>query len=493
MAMENKGKPVHQENYKEKGKMHRLAEENPQAFLELAERFALKETPDAILRKICTPKLRNAFLMLDPEYAKNHGKSKEHEAMLHMGRKIRSGMGHADKGYSMDSNPKAFDLYLRFRESSSHALKSSKSTTQSEPLAQVVAEIDAMSMETVMFNDAHMLETQMQQLSEIKRCFNSNNDMEDDEDTMSVNSSDNTLDYNVKGAKILLAVVHQTSSSLLKRWLVRYSFKVKKTTNGEEALNLLLGSKYDLVICDGDLDEMDGFKLTEAIQKHEKLENLPVIIMSSLKKAEDAYKVGAKDFLSKPVGKNILLKKVGTVLENAFYKNMVRRVAAITGKSANTLDYDPSKVEIMIVDDDLVTRKILNRWLTTNKYKTVMCKTGVHAWKLIREWAKESKTDVTRMILSDVTMPELSGYKLLEWVISDNNTKHIPLILMSAVHTDHGGKERGILGGSQDFLVKPFTKNVLLNKIKTIMETVIAKRNRRFFDILKTDGVRGRA
>ena len=105
----------------------------------------------------------------------------------------------------------------------------------------------------------------------------------------------------------------------------------------------------------------------------------------------------------------------------------------------------------MVVDDDIVTRKLVSRWLKSQNYKVepffpkfqkqivfifrnsqiVVCKTSFEAWKGIQEWTKETKGKeaITRMILSDVTMPEISGFKLLEWVMSDKTTKHIPVIL----------------------------------------------------------------
>uniref|UniRef100_A0A7S3Z905 Response regulatory domain-containing protein n=1 Tax=Lotharella globosa TaxID=91324 RepID=A0A7S3Z905_9EUKA len=455
----------------------------------LRGRFDAKATPECFNRKLATPKLENAFLMLDPEYAKEEGRSAEHLQMIQRGKKIRSGLGHAADGKILSSsNPKAFDLYMRFRESSSRALKARNPGKREKKIADVVAEIDAMSMETVMYSDAHMLETQIQQLSEIKQCFGGATDAEAMEYNGEV--ADEVVSQSCKNARILLAVSHMSSGALISRWLTRSDFKVKKVKNGEDAWNLLQKNPFDLFVCDANLEKIDGLKITEMTRKSPgAVGYLPIILMSSSKKAEEAYAAGVTDFLSKPVGKNMLLKKVGTVLENAFYKQMIRRFEQITGKNAedSKFEYDPSKVEVMVVDDDMVTRKLVSRWLTTNKYKVVLCKTGVEAWKGIQSWSQEvkGKDDITRMILSDVTMPELSGFKLLEWVMSDKNTKHFPVILMSATTTDHSGIQRSIQTGSQDFLVKPFTKAVLLNKIKTIMETVVARRNERLLQMVR--------
>eukprot|EP00466_Bigelowiella_natans_P011382 jgi/Bigna1/53346/estExt_Genewise1Plus.C_180109 len=366
-------------------------------------------------------------------------------------------------------------------------------------MAEVVAEIDAMSMETVMFSDAHMLETQIQQLIEIKKCFSVEDADGESAGKMSIDNQSGDIVEAVlessKGARILLAVAHRMSSTLISRWLFRSSFKVQKIADGEEAWKLLQSQPFDLFVSDLELPRIGGCDLTRRIRKSENgsLRHIPVILMSSSNAAEKAYASGVTDFLSKPVGKKHLLKKVGTVLENAFYKKMIRNYHEITGNKdeIKEFDYDPSKVEIMVVDDDIVTRKLVGRWLTSSKYKIVACKTGVEAWKAIRKWTNEAKNkEITRMILSDVTMPELSGFKLLEWVMSDQNTKHIPIILMSAVHTSNTGKERSIQSGSQDFLVKPFTKQLLLHKIKTIMETIVSRSNRQISTMLRMQSKR---
>jgi len=453
-------------------------------------RFDTNETPEVFSRNLATPKLQSAFLMLDAEYAKKKGLDKEHEKISQRGAQVRSGMGHANNEMGKDPT-KAFDLYLRFRESSSAALYSGGTRRKAKSMAEVIAEIDAMSMETVMFSDAHMLETQIQQLTEIKKYFTSGDSEEEGGENATIeDKTEEVVLQSSRGARILLAA-HKTSGTLISRWLVRSDFKVKKANDGDQAWKYLQEQTFDLLVCDANLGGHDGLELTEMIRKSEKgLRHMPVILMSSSKLAEQAYSKGVNDFLSKPVGKRHLLKKVGTVLENAFYKRMIRNYQEITGNKGDTkFDYDPSRVEIMIVDDDIVTRKLVSRWLKSTGYKTILCKNGVEAWKGIQGWANEVKTTKThtRMILSDVTMPELSGFKLLEWVMSDKNTKDIPIILMSAVHTDQGGKERSIQSGSQDFLVKPFTKQLLLHKVKTIMETITTRRNRHVYAMLRLD------
>eukprot|EP00954_Amorphochlora_amoebiformis_P008643 672104-Amorphochlora_amoeboformis.AAC.1 len=154
-----------------------------------------------------------------------------------------------------------------------------------------------------MFSDAHMLETQIQQLSEIKKCFFGPSDgtpQEIQEEEGLSAYQDDIVNDNVKGSNIVLAISHKTSSTLISRWLIRSGFKALKT---------IRKGNCDLCVCDIQLEEIDGLRLTEIIRNSEGLLHMPIILMSSSKMGEQAYEVGADDFLSKPVGKNILLKK----------------------------------------------------------------------------------------------------------------------------------------------------------------------------------------
>ena len=76
---------------------------------------------------------------------------------------------------------------------------------------------------------------------------------------------------------------------------------VLSAKNGSEALELLLNEKVDLVISDIKMPEMDGIALLESIKKEY---SIPVIMLTghgSVESAVEAMKLGADDFLPKPV------------------------------------------------------------------------------------------------------------------------------------------------------------------------------------------------
>ena len=78
-----------------------------------------------------------------------------------------------------------------------------------------------------------------------------------------------------------------TSRSLERSILEAHGYRVRVAVDGLEALELLRIEKADLVITDIQMPRLDGFGLVEALKADRRLKGIPVIIVSSLEKAED--------------------------------------------------------------------------------------------------------------------------------------------------------------------------------------------------------------
>jgi two-component system chemotaxis sensor kinase CheA len=78
-----------------------------------------------------------------------------------------------------------------------------------------------------------------------------------------------------------------TSRSLERSILEAHGYRVRVAVDGLEALELLRVEKADLIITDIQMPRMDGFGLVGALKADPALKGIPVIIVSSLEKAED--------------------------------------------------------------------------------------------------------------------------------------------------------------------------------------------------------------
>ncbi len=120
-----------------------------------------------------------------------------------------------------------------------------------------------------------------------------------------------------------------------------------------------------------------------------------------------------------------------------------------------------SRAQILVVDDDPVSRKILARLLASAGYECLECEDGTEALALVH--AKQPS-----LLLLDFDMPGLNGTEVLENLRSDSDPAiaQIPAIML----TGHGSEEsevRCLQAGADDFVTKPVNAAVLRARIET--------------------------
>ena len=84
-------------------------------------------------------------------------------------------------------------------------------------------------------------------------------------------------------------------------------------------------------------------------------------------------------------------------------------------------------------------------------------------------WLHETDTPPD-LILSDVMMPEMDGFQFCKVVKQDEILRSIPFLLLTA-KGDVSSQEKGLQIGADDYILKPFNANLLVNKITNIINT----------------------
>jgi len=119
---------------------------------------------------------------------------------------------------------------------------------------------------------------------------------------------------------------------------------------------------------------------------------------------------------------------------------------------------------ILLIEDDRALRENTEELLELSGYTMITAPNG----KIGIQTAKEKLPD---LIVCDIMMPEVDGYGVLKELSSNEKTKHIPFIFLSA-KTEHKEIRRGMDLGADDYLTKPFEEEDLVNAIESRLAKV---------------------
>jgi class 3 adenylate cyclase len=114
------------------------------------------------------------------------------------------------------------------------------------------------------------------------------------------------------------------------------------------------------------------------------------------------------------------------------------------------------------VDDNEGNRDLLRRHLEKLGYTITTCGDGLEALRLSREIAPD-------IVLLDVLMPNLDGHEVLVRMKSDENLRHVPVIMISALD-QVSAIARCIELGAEDYLAKPFDPILLRSRVEATLE-----------------------
>jgi two-component system chemotaxis response regulator CheY len=128
---------------------------------------------------------------------------------------------------------------------------------------------------------------------------------------------------------------------------------------------------------------------------------------------------------------------------------------------------NPTDMKFLIVDDFSTMRRIVRGLLKEIGYHNAEeAEDGSVALNML----KNAKFD---FVVSDINMPVMNGFELLSAVKADDSLKHLPVLMVTA----EARKEdivRAAKDGAAGYIVKPFTKATLEEKVQKIMQKLAA-------------------
>ncbi|MCK6626615.1 MAG: response regulator [Anaerolineae bacterium] len=120
------------------------------------------------------------------------------------------------------------------------------------------------------------------------------------------------------GGLLLVVDDNEMNRDMLSRRLLRQGHQVEMATNGREALDMIEAHKFDLVLLDIMMPEMNGYEVLEYIKTDPSLRHIPVIMITAVDEIESVVRcieLGADDYLPKPFNPILLKARINASLE----------------------------------------------------------------------------------------------------------------------------------------------------------------------------------
>jgi PAS domain S-box-containing protein len=160
---------------------------------------------------------------------------------------------------------------------------------------------------------------------------------------------------------------------------------------------------------------------------------------------------------------NAFLTEAATLVENSLNDNKHKELSALTDEQKNVSSakeelLTEKKATVLLVDDNADMLSYV-RQLLDPQFEVITAKHGKQA-------LEKMEFGLPDLIVSDIMMPVMDGHQLLKTLKENPNTRHIPVILLSA-RAGEEAKVEGIEAGADDYLVKPFSAKELLSRVRS--------------------------
>jgi len=287
----------------------------------------------------------------------------------------------------------------------------------------------------------------------------------------------------VTGARILIVDDNAVNRAILLEQMASWNFDACAAQSGPEGLKVLqaaasLGVGVDCIVLDYQMPGMTGAEMARVVRNTPQLAATPIVMLTSVDQslAQASYRDLVIDAqLIKPARSSTLLEALVTTIQR-------RRMEGVPAPALPIAEAPPAveqvaspaavarprrpgrapghRVDILVAEDNEVNQLVFTQMLGETAHTFEIVSNGRKAVDAFREMNP-------RMILMDVSMPEMNGLEATATIREMEGTSggHVPIVGVTA-HALKGDRERCLEAGMDDYLSKPISPKALLEKLE---------------------------
>ena len=296
----------------------------------------------------------------------------------------------------------------------------------------------------------------------------------------------------VTGARVLVIDDNAVNRSILLEQMASWGFDSCAAESGPEGIAVLKavnahGLKVDCIILDYQMPEMTGDEVARIIRETRGVADTPIVMLTSVDQS-----LGAPGYRNLHIDAHLIKPARSSALLEAL-------VSAIQKQRSHALDSEkpaeqaqpeapaspparvqappaprpelrispraaagPHRVDILVAEDNEVNQLVFTQILDETGLTYEIVSNG-------RLAVEACRTMNPRMILMDVSMPEMNGLEATAAIRETQGDRNVPIVGVTA-HALKGDRERCLEAGMDDYLSKPISPKALTQKIERWME-----------------------
>jgi two-component system cell cycle response regulator len=263
------------------------------------------------------------------------------------------------------------------------------------------------------------------------------------------------------GARVLIIEDNPDNLELMTYLLSAFGHTVLCAENGREGLETARREHADLIICDVQLPEMDGYEVVRHLKSDARLRSIPLVAVTALAMVGDRDRMlaaGFDGYVAKPINPETFVRQMEGYLRPAQHSAPLPPA----GVAAPAPPRPETHYTILVVDNLPVNLDLARSLLQPCGYKVVTA--GGMAEGLAA--ARRVPCD---LIISDVCMSEGDGYEFIQAVRADPQLSAVPFIFITSTMLDEKDRDRGLALGAARFLRRPIEPDVFLAEVRACL------------------------
>lgn len=265
------------------------------------------------------------------------------------------------------------------------------------------------------------------------------------------------LDFKFERLNLLFIDDNVLNREITSKMLEEKGAHIVTAESGKEGIKFLeSGWKFDLILLDVNMPEMDGFETARIIKKELKMD-IPILMFTSVDIRDSIEKMkeyGVADYIIKPARRKELIHKIKYVINSSFAEKIEQDLEII-----NELNGEKEKkIKVMVAEDNIINMEaIVSMIELCGSFIVIEAANGKEA---VEKYTKEQP----EYIFMDIQMPVMNGIEALIKIKEESKkTGHFVKVVAVTAYAAKQDIDNFMAAGMDGYIAKPFRINDISN------------------------------